>query len=29
MERGRLAEQGLFADLKSSGGALHKMLNAG
>ena len=29
MERGHLAEQGLFADLKSSGGALHKMLNAG
>jgi len=29
MERGRLAEQGRFADLKSSGGALQKMLNAG
>jgi putative ABC transport system ATP-binding protein len=29
MERGRLAEQGRFDDLKSSGGALHKMLNAG
>jgi putative ABC transport system ATP-binding protein len=29
MERGRLAEQGRFEDLKSSGGALHKMLNAG
>ena len=29
MERGRLAEQGRFVDLKSSGGALHKMLNAG
>jgi putative ABC transport system ATP-binding protein len=29
MERGRLAEQGRFADLKGSGGALHKMLNAG
>jgi putative ABC transport system ATP-binding protein len=29
MERGRLAEQGRFADLKSSGGALHKLLNAG
>jgi putative ABC transport system ATP-binding protein len=29
MERGRLAEQGRFADLKSSGGALHKMLSAG
>jgi putative ABC transport system ATP-binding protein len=29
MERGRLAEQGRFADLKSSGGALHKMLNVG
>src|SRR5688572_15148629 len=29
MERGRLAEQGRFADLKSSGGALHKILNAG
>jgi len=29
MERGRLAEQGRFAELKSSGGALHKMLNAG
>jgi putative ABC transport system ATP-binding protein len=29
MERGRLAEQGRFGDLKSSGGALHKLLNAG
>jgi hypothetical protein len=29
MERGRLAEQGRFEDLKSSGGALQKMLNAG
>jgi putative ABC transport system ATP-binding protein len=29
MERGRLAEQGRFDDLKSRGGALHKMLNAG
>jgi putative ABC transport system ATP-binding protein len=29
MERGRLAEQGRFEDLKSSGGALHKMLNVG
>ena len=29
MERGRLAEQGRFADLKGSGGALHKLLNAG
>ena len=29
MERGRLAEQGRFADLKSRGGALHKLLNAG
>jgi putative ABC transport system ATP-binding protein len=29
MERGRLAEQGRFTDLKSSGGALQKMLNAG
>ena len=29
MERGRLAEQGRFADLKSSGGALQKILNAG
>jgi putative ABC transport system ATP-binding protein len=29
MERGRLAEQGRFSDLKSSGGALHKLLNAG
>jgi putative ABC transport system ATP-binding protein len=29
MERGRLAEQGRFEDLKSSGGALHKMLSAG
>jgi len=28
MERGRLAEQGRFEDLKSSGGVLHKMLNA-
>jgi putative ABC transport system ATP-binding protein len=29
MERGRLVEQGGFADLKSSGGALHRLLNAG
>ena len=29
MERGRLAERGRFADLKGSGGALQKMLNAG
>jgi len=29
MERGRLAEQGRFGELKSSGGALHKLLNAG
>ena len=29
MERGRLAEQGRFGDLKSSGGALHKLLSAG
>ncbi len=29
MDRGRLAEQGRFEDLKGSGGALHKMLNAG
>ena len=29
MERGRLVEQGRYADLKSSGGALHKLLNAG
>jgi putative ABC transport system ATP-binding protein len=29
MERGRLAEQGRFTDLKSSGGALQKILNAG
>jgi len=29
MERGRLAEQGRFADLKGSGGALQKILNAG
>lgn len=29
MERGRLAEQGCFQDLKSSSGALHKLLNAG
>jgi ABC-type multidrug transport system ATPase subunit len=29
MERGRLAEQGRFADLKGRGGALHKLLNAG
>jgi putative ABC transport system ATP-binding protein len=28
MERGRLAEQGRFADLKSSGGALQKLLSA-
>jgi putative ABC transport system ATP-binding protein len=29
MERGRIAEQGRFADLKSSGGALQKLLSAG
>ncbi len=29
MERGRLAEQGRFGDLKSSGGALNKLLSAG
>ncbi len=29
MERGRLAEQGRFSDLKGKGGALHKLLNAG
>jgi ABC-type multidrug transport system fused ATPase/permease subunit len=29
MERGRLAEQGRFDDLKGKGGALQKMLNAG
>ena len=29
MERGRLVEQGRFADLKSSGGALQRLLNAG
>jgi energy-coupling factor transporter ATP-binding protein EcfA2 len=29
MDRGRLAEQGRFGDLKSSGGALQKLLNAG
>jgi putative ABC transport system ATP-binding protein len=29
MERGRLAEQGRFDDLKTRGGALQKMLNAG
>ena len=29
MERGRLAEQGTFADLKARGGALQKMLSAG
>jgi putative ABC transport system ATP-binding protein len=29
MERGRLAEQGSFADLKARGGALSKLLNAG
>jgi len=29
MDRGRLAEQGRFEDLKSRGGALQKMLNAG
>ncbi len=28
MERGRLVEQGRYADLKSSGGALQKILNA-
>jgi putative ABC transport system ATP-binding protein len=29
MDRGRVAEQGRFADLKSSGGALSKLLSAG
>jgi ABC-type multidrug transport system fused ATPase/permease subunit len=29
LERGRIAEQGQFEDLKRSGGALHKLLNAG
>jgi ABC-type multidrug transport system fused ATPase/permease subunit len=29
MDRGRLSEQGRFADLKSSGGALQKLLSAG
>ena len=29
MERGRIAEQGQFEDLKRGGGALHKLLNAG
>jgi ABC-type multidrug transport system fused ATPase/permease subunit len=29
MERGRLAEQGRFEDLKSRGGALQKLLSAG
>ena len=29
MDRGRLAEQGRFADLKGSGGALSKLLSAG
>jgi putative ABC transport system ATP-binding protein len=29
VERGRIAEQGRFADLKSSGGALQKLLSAG
>ena len=29
LERGRLAEQGRFGDLKSSGGALQKLLSAG
>ena len=29
MDRGRLAEQGRFADLKGRGGALDKLLNAG
>ena len=29
MERGRLVEQGRFADLKGSGGALQRLLNAG
>jgi ABC-type multidrug transport system fused ATPase/permease subunit len=29
MERGRLAEQGRFVDLKGSGGALQKLLSAG
>jgi ABC-type multidrug transport system fused ATPase/permease subunit len=29
MDRGRLAEQGRFADLKGGGGALSKLLSAG
>jgi hypothetical protein len=29
MERGRLAEQGRFDELKARGGALHKLLSAG
>jgi hypothetical protein len=29
MERGRLAEQGRFDDLKNRGGVLQKILNAG
>ena len=29
MERGRIAEQGQFEELKRGGGALHKLLNAG
>jgi len=29
MDRGRLAEQGRFADLKNSGGVLAKLLSAG
>ena len=28
MERGKLAEQGVFAELKSNGGPLHKLLAA-
>jgi ABC-type multidrug transport system fused ATPase/permease subunit len=28
MERGKLAEQGAFAELKSNGGPLHKLLAA-
>jgi len=29
MDRGRLAEQGRFSDLKNSGGALQNLLSAG
>ena len=29
MDRGRLAEQGRFGDLKGAGGALQRLLNAG